>query len=83
MEKLRLYELKDKNQQKIEELREVERRLNDEYEVKRRDELEKEREREELHRMERLRINQIAEEQEAERIRLIKLANAEAERLNA
>lgn len=83
MEKLRLYELRDKNQQKIEELREVERRLNDEYEVKRRDELEKEREREELHRMERLRINQIAEEQEAERIRLIKLANAEAERLNA
>jgi restriction endonuclease S subunit len=81
MEKLRLYELKDKNQQKIEELREVERRLNDEYEVKRRDELEKEREREELHRMERLRINQVAEEQEAERIRLIKLANAEAERL--
>jgi len=81
MEKLRLYELKDKNQQKIEELREVERRLNDEYELKRRDELEKEREREELHRMERLRINQIAEEQEAERIRLIKLANAEAERL--
>lgn len=83
MEKLRLYELRDKNQQKIEELREVERRLNDEYEVKRRDELEKEREREELHRMERLRINQVAEEQEAERIRLIKLANAEAERLNA
>ena len=81
MEKLRLYELRDKNQQKIEELREVERRLNDEYEVKRRDELEKEREREELHRMERLRINQVAEEQEAERIRLIKLANAEAERL--
>lgn len=83
MEKLRLYELKDKNQQKIEELREVERRLHEEYEIKRRDELEKEREREELHRMERLRINQIAEEQEAERIRLIKLANAEAERLNA
>ena len=82
MEKLRLYELRDKNQQKIEELREVERRLNDEYELKKRDELEKEREREELHRMERLRINQIAEEQEAERIRLIKLANAEAERLN-
>jgi restriction endonuclease S subunit len=83
MEKLRLYELRDKNQQKIEELREVERRLHEEYEIKRRDELEKEREREELHRMERLRINQIAEEQEAERIRLIKLANAEAERLNA
>ena len=82
MEKLRLYELRDKNQQKIEELREVERRLHEEYEIKRRDELEKEREREELHRMERLRINQVAEEQEAERIRLIKLANAEAERLN-
>jgi len=57
--------------------------LTIDYENRRRQELDHEREREELYRMERLRHNQRAEDEEAERLRLIKIANVEAERLIA
>ena len=82
-EKIRLCVLKEDNEKKIDALREDERVLHQEYEVSRRSELEHEREREEIYRMELLRHNQRVDEEESERLRLIKIANAEAERLRA